>query len=190
MAAKSMRRPNQIGGFTLIELIVVVAILGILLSLGMSGFRTWIANTKIRTAAEAIQNGLHLAKAEAIKRNARVDFVLTSSDPVSTNVNSLTAATTGPNWVVRVNQAGAYTAADFIQGRSIAEGSSSTTLTSGQSTIGFNSIGRVTPAPAASIAINVTNTGGDRPLRITISVGGAIRLCDPAFTTTTTPLGC
>lgn len=177
-------------GFTLVELMVAIAIVGILLALGISNYREWIQNTKVRTTAESIQNGLMLAKAEAIKRNNRVDFILTSVDPVASNVSSLTAATAGPNWAVRVWQSATYTAADLVQGRPQAEGSLTTTLTATQSTIGFNSIGRVTPTPAGNITIDVSSTASNRPLRVTVSIGGAIRICDPAFSTTTSPIGC
>lgn len=185
-----LRSPEKPSGFTLIELLVVVAILGVLLSFGVKSYQTWIANTKVRTTAEAIQNGLMLAKAEAIKRNTRVDFVLTSTAPSESNVASIVANTAGPHWVIRIWQSSTYTSSDFIQARLQAEGSRNTTIAAGQAAIGFNTIGRVTPTPAGAIAINISGTGSDRPLRVTISVGGAVRLCDPAFSTTDSPLGC
>ncbi|MBK7423660.1 MAG: GspH/FimT family pseudopilin [Propionivibrio sp.] len=66
----------------MIELLIGVAVLGILLALGASSFRVWIGNMRIRTTAEAIQNGLQLARGEAVRRNALVRFQL---------VNDLTA---------------------------------------------------------------------------------------------------
>lgn len=185
-------------GFTLIELIVVIAITGILLALGLSGYRTWISNTRVRTATESIQNGLLLAKSEAIRRNNKVRFDLTANDPTVTNVNTVTASSTGTNWIVRVNQTTTFTSSDFIQGRSAAEGSLSTTINASaaatgctqQATLIFNGIGNLNPVPASKVCFDVAATGADRPLRITVETGGAIRMCDPALSLASSPLGC
>jgi len=66
-------------GFTLVELMIAVAVLGILLSVGVPSFKAWLLNTKIRTTAEAMQNGLQLARAEAVRRNERVRFVISGA---------------------------------------------------------------------------------------------------------------
>ncbi|MDD5395524.1 MAG: GspH/FimT family pseudopilin [Thiothrix sp.] len=182
---------NSEHGFTLIELIITIAIIGIAITLGMPGYGTWIQNTQIRTAAESIQNGLQLARGEAVRRNTPVQFVLTDSSPAEANVNSVTASTTGRNWVVRVFQSGGvYTVSDFIQGRARGEGSSNVSINAGQNAFTFTGLGRLSPIPAASIAINITNAGADRPLRILVSPGGMIRMCDPALVLASNPQGC
>jgi type IV fimbrial biogenesis protein FimT len=66
-------------GFTLIELLVGITIVGILFIMGVPSFKSWIQNAQIHTATEAIQNGLELARAEAVRRNTLVHFQLTSS---------------------------------------------------------------------------------------------------------------
>jgi type IV fimbrial biogenesis protein FimT len=178
-------------GFTLIELMVTVAVLGILMALAMPNYTQWIANTRVRTTAEAIQNGLMLAKGEAVRRNAKVQFVLTNNDPVVGNVNTVTAAVSGKAWMVRTYlSAGTYTSANFIQGRSSAEGSANTTVDADQSTVVFTGMAGLSPVPAATVNIDVTGTGASRPLRITIARGGAIRMCDPNLAIATTTMGC
>ena len=52
-------------GFTLIELMVGLAIFAFLMVMGAPSFATWVQNSHIRTATEAIQNGIHLARAIA-----------------------------------------------------------------------------------------------------------------------------
>ena len=47
-------------GFSLIELMITLAIMGIVLSLGASSYQVWIGNVRIRTTGDAIQNGLQL----------------------------------------------------------------------------------------------------------------------------------
>lgn len=174
-------------------MMMTIAIFGILLAFAMPSYSQWIANTRVRTTTEAIQNGLMLAKAEAIRRNTKAQFILVTGDPTAANVDTITPSisTAGKAWMVRVNQAsGTYTSADFIQGRSSAEGSTNTTVAAAQSTFVFTGVGRLSPIPAAAVNINVSGTGASRPLRITISPGGGIRMCDPGLSIATTTMGC
>ena len=85
-------------GFTLVEVMVAIVILGILFGIALPTYRVWIQNVQIRNAAESIQNGLQLARTEAVKRNTNVAFVLVGAavDPaVAANVGNA-GSTTGP----------------------------------------------------------------------------------------------
>ena len=90
-----MRVGGPSAGFTIIELMIVLVVLGVVLTLGMPSISGWLQNTQIRTAAEGMVSGLQLARAEALRRNAIVRFQL---------VNNLTAgcalSNTGRNWVI------------------------------------------------------------------------------------------
>lgn len=189
------------------EMIVAMAILGVLLGLALPSFAEWMRNAKIRTITESIQNGLQLARAEAVRRNTVVRFQL-----VDVTTNACALSTTGPNWVVSLdNVAGkcataASETADprIVQLKSHAEGGNSNTVLAAalagggaaQSSIMFDGLGRVTPVPAANIEINVSNdtpglsclvageSGGrtkSRCLRVVVTAGGQIRMCDPAL---------
>ena len=182
-------------GFSLIELLVGVAILGILLALSASSFRTWIGNMRIRTTAESILNGLQLARGEAVRRNALIRFQL---------VDNLTAgcalSTTASNWIVNMdpdNPAGRCDAAfldesipaaanlapRILQRRTAAEGSRNVLVAANQSFLIFNGLGRVTNAATIDVGpvAAVGNCPPFRCLRVTVSVGGQIRMCDPAY---------
>lgn len=181
-------------GFTLIELLIGIAMVAMVLKFGLPGLGQWIQSSQIRNASESIVSGLQLARSEAVGRNTNVQFVL----------SSLVGGGVASDWTVNcvtpsVNCPGASMTQTEIQKRSAAEGSANAQVTAGQSTIVFNGMGRVTPTPAANIVLNVTNpTGGTcaassgtmRCLRITVSAGGQVRMCDPALSVSTNPRGC
>lgn len=193
-------------GLTLVEIMVAFVLLVILITLGGPGFAQWLQNTRIRNASEAIQNGLQLARAEAVRRNAPVRFQLVNSLD-----NSCALSTSGPNWIVSMDSAAgacastnmadaaAPTAPRVIQSRAAGDGSSGVTVAADQSSIVFNGLGRVTPVPGADIAINIENPAGGscaasggsmRCLRIVVGTGGQTRMCDPRSSFTGTTEGC
>jgi type IV fimbrial biogenesis protein FimT len=184
-------------GFTLIELMIVLVILGALIAAATPGFTKWIANTKVRTTAESIQNALMQAKSEAISTNRKVQFVLTTAEPIATSVPA-TGTNTGRNWIIQAVAQGGTTFDQFIQGRSLGDGGNQVLINSGsaatgctrQATIVFTGLGIVSPVPAGMLCIDVSSTSSDRPLRITVSRGGAIRMCDPALSISTYTMGC
>ncbi len=67
----SSRRAKE-GGFTLIELMLVVVLAGIMLGIGIPSFRDFIASQRVKTAAGEYASALVEARSEAIKRNANV----------------------------------------------------------------------------------------------------------------------
>lgn len=66
----SLRRTES--GFTMIELMIVVAVLGVLASLAMPSFRSLIQSQQVKNASFELFSSLSLARSEAIKRNANV----------------------------------------------------------------------------------------------------------------------
>jgi type IV fimbrial biogenesis protein FimT len=193
-------------GLTLIELLIVITIVGILFAMAMPSFRTWIQSTQVRTAAESIQNGLQLARAEAVRRNVPVEFVLTNSAGDIGNITTLVANTAGPNWMVRVYQVvPPNTNADFVQGWSSTSGASNSAVASTQASIIFTSLGRLanTPlvalAPPALITVAISNSQGActtagvdgiRCLNVLVTSGGQVRMCDPLLARATNAQGC
>jgi len=73
-------------GFSLIELMVTISVMALLLAAAVPSFGPWVANSRVRSTAESLQNGIRLAQTEAVRRNRQVAFTFTNETP------SLTAA--------------------------------------------------------------------------------------------------
>jgi type IV fimbrial biogenesis protein FimT len=71
------RVPPTRDGYTLVEVMVGVAILGILLAVGIPNMTNWIVANKARAASEFYLDGLSMARRQAVAHNARSRFVLT-----------------------------------------------------------------------------------------------------------------
>lgn len=176
-------------GLSLIELAITIAILAITLMFGLPAFMDWTQNTQLRTVAESVHSGLQLARAEAVRRNTRIEFKLSD--------NAGTAGVTG--WTVRFANTGVA-----IQSKPDGESSGNVTITpspAGADTVTFDGTGRlpsgtttnangsafVTQMDIDSAALSATNS---RDLRIIIGSGGQIRMCDPNVSGTGDPRKC
>jgi len=188
-------------GFTLVELMVTITLLAILMMLAVPSFTSMIRNSQVRSVAEALQNGLRLAQAEAVRRNRQTVFSLTNAEP---GPNSAAAAN-GRNWAVHTVPRTTEAASShvFIQGGSLADVAAGVTISNGPTAICFSSAGRLVdnanPGVSGAVcAVTATPpqydfalTGADRPLRVTLAVGGQIRMCDPnKVLSSTNPDGC
>jgi len=187
--------PLRRRGFTLVELMIGLAIMAFLLMMGVPAFSTFIQNSKLRSTAEVFHAGIQTARAEAVKRNAQVQFILTDDAGDSSSTQTATASTTGRNWLIRVQDPTSliYT---FIEGKDAAEGSGQTSTPSVAvsgtvSSMTFTGLGATTLGSAATFSF--TNPAGGacksasgpmRCLSVVVSVGGQARMCDPAVTAT------
>ncbi len=207
-----MRSRNSQSGFGLIEIAVVLTILAILYTQAVPAFSAWIGNVQVRTAAESIQNGLQLARVEAIRRNRSVIFWLTAlgaagpdwligcAAPVGTgSLPENPGDCPGPQGTVTVPAIATAPPINWIQRQSAAAQQTAQVQVStpnDASVVTFNSLGMVTTnadGSASAGEIDVTNpalsTALARPLKVMVA-GGSIRMCDPALSLASDPRGC
>lgn len=65
-------------GFTIMELMVVVTVLGILISIAAPSFRSLTQSQQVKNASFELFSSLSLARSEAIKRNSNVTLTAVS----------------------------------------------------------------------------------------------------------------
>jgi prepilin-type N-terminal cleavage/methylation domain-containing protein len=58
------------GGFTIVELVVALAIMGIAVSVAIPGFSRWLPDYRLKAAATELYTNLQLAKMSAVRDNA------------------------------------------------------------------------------------------------------------------------
>jgi type IV fimbrial biogenesis protein FimT len=187
-------------GFTLIEVMVTITVMTILVMLAMPGMTAWVANNRVRTVAEAMQNALRQAQGEAIKRSRQTVFALTTQAP--TAEANATPSSNGSNWYLRtLPLSGSDDASGiFLRGEKVAT-TQSVSIT-GSALLCFNSMGRLVTnastglgasctAPTSLAYYTLTASGADRPLRVEVYLGGKVRMCDPNKTlSSSNPDGC
>ena len=193
VGSKAMRER----GFTLVELAVAMAVMAIMLVMAMPSLGTWLSNTRIRNAAEAMQSGLQTARLEALRRNENVSFYLVSLASPDALDDKCTLSSSSGSWVVSATSpAGECASGGMLAARPIGDAGGQVRVSAGRSTdasdktavgsaattVTFNGFGRVANLDAAINRIKVTGPSDDvtyLDLMLIVDNGGGVRMCDP-----------
>ena len=81
---------RQARGFTLLEVMVVVAIIAVLAAIAAPSFTPLIERWRVRDAAEGLQSTLYFARSEGIKRGGNVIVMKAANDGSCTNATAAT----------------------------------------------------------------------------------------------------
>lgn len=84
-------------GFTLIEALVVLAIIGILLAVGVPQFQQFIARRTVEAQVSSLAGAFRLARAESVRRG-RLVTICRSAVPEAANPTCSTADPQGIGW--------------------------------------------------------------------------------------------
>lgn len=162
-------------GFTLIELMIVVALVAVVLTLVAPSFRNSIARNKVEGIAGELNTDLQYARSEAVTRNAAIGvFVGTNCYTVYTmgTTDASACATLG-------------TGATAIKSVSIDAGSTSLSFASNNSKafLQFEPVRGMATNTAGedhSGTVTVSTTVGGWQLRADVTQFGRVKLCSPS----------
>lgn len=174
-------------GFTLLELMFTVTILGALLAIAVPTFERMMATRQATSAAQSLAASLRKAQAEATRLNRNVEVLMTTADPTAASVASATpsAPAAATAWMVRVQ--GATAADEFLAGESRNRFGAGITTAGNLSSVAFTPMGRVldfsSGAPvmlAAPRIVQFNHAAKSIRFCTYVTPGGSIRVCDSA----------
>lgn len=169
---------NESNGFTLIELMITLAVLAILLSVGVPGFNNFINDNRMTTQVNKFVGDIALTRSSAIKfqRNAQIC--------VSTSYNAANPACTGgtnwgTGWIVWIDKDrdNVVDAANEVVRVSEPIHATGTFTSAARSSFTYNSRGFINATDTLSFCDNRT---GETGRNIAILPSGHLNLTRPA----------
>jgi type IV fimbrial biogenesis protein FimT len=196
---RAISAPAQARGFTLVEALVAMAVLGLVLGIGIPSMANWATTTKARAASEFYAEGMEMARNQALAHNSASRLVLSSnaaSGQFDWQVDVCFPTAAAPcndssgDWSTTTAPAASdpagTTGFKSVQRSANALPPTSvlhTTLTpSGAQAVYFTPIGwvdqTVTPS-LASINLAPAKPGAFRASAVVVTLAGTVSKCDP-----------
>jgi len=155
-------------GFTLIEMMIVAAIIGIAAAIGLPNYSIWQSRSELRQAVTEVQNQLLLARMAALSRNTPVTVaisivngaVLTTTTNAATGAQILASSSRMPHVLnLMVGPSAAWTAATTAN-------------------VSFNSMGMRSggPGPTLNQELAMVNDKGDQ-FAMKVTPRGVVNWC-------------
>jgi len=185
--------PRAQQGFSLVEVVVVIAVLGTLLLAVLPNMTSWMRSVTVRGAAESVQAGLQKARMEALRRNRVVTLWLVTPGTSTTLDANCALSSAAASWVVSIDDPAGKCDVEPSPSNDPRIVEVATTRQTGvtveararngaaATSVGFNGFGQVVQSGGeiATVDFSPSQSGtGARNLRVAISPAGGIRMCD------------
>ncbi len=162
---------KRASGFTIIELIVAVAIAAILLGLGAPSMRTYLENQKVTAVMNTISSGINLARSTAVESRQPVGVCSTTNGTTCAGV-----ADWDRGWMVWVDsdQSGDFTAGVDEIVRVDVNQESNMTVTANINRLVYSPSGLLTPMPGAVESITICKADATYQGVVTVLPSGQV----------------
>ena len=153
---------ERIGGFTLFELMVTLAVAALILSLGVPGFRNFIQNNRATTHTNDLVTALNLGRSEAARRGVTILLCSSTDGETCSGSNDWSSG-----WIVR-RSAGAVlrTWPERSGGAGV--------LTANVSQIQFQGRGSLVGGTVPLLQIRLPDCSGDQGRDVSVNMAGRI----------------
>jgi prepilin-type N-terminal cleavage/methylation domain-containing protein len=153
-------------GFTLVEVMIVIAIIGIIAGIAVPGYLSWLPNYRLRSAVLDLEGNIQWTRLQAIKRNQTWavlfdnanDIYYVCSDPGGNGLWDGPVSMGGDGDTVEKS----VNLADYGSGINISAVSSPDFTFSNRGIAGFN------------YTANLTNQTGSSAYQISVSISGGV----------------
>lgn len=180
-------RQNQ-SGVTLVELMIVLAIVGLLSGVGIPAYRSFIVSNKVEGVASTLHVALVHARSEARNRGVLVSICKSSNadsnNPTCNGDASANGSNTGwgSGWIIFVNrnnnnQRDMDEVLVKVQGQLIDKPESGSIVTNNGEIVSFNATGQATTV--VNFIINAPSGSSNSSKAICISPGGRASIGKP-----------
>jgi type IV fimbrial biogenesis protein FimT len=97
---RQARKTTRAPGFTLVELMITIAVASIMLGIAVPSFRTMMISNRLTTQANDIVSAINLARSEAIKRNRSVSLCRVQN---GSDATCETSSGIWTDWIIATN---------------------------------------------------------------------------------------